>query len=84
MSTLENIERLKKSQGMQSRKVFQMNSVAKYLASRFSDRCATTIEEFFKLCTINCVFGKLLQNDFVTVEKVIPSTFQKCINNAGR
>ena len=49
MSKLENIERLKKSRGMQLRKVIQMNSMTKYLASRFSDRCATAIEEFFKL-----------------------------------
>ena len=42
-SALENIEVLKQSPEIQSRKVVQMNSLARNLAARFSDRCATLI-----------------------------------------
>ena len=45
-SALENIEILKQSPEIQSRKVVQMNSLARNLASRFSDLCATVIEYF--------------------------------------
>ena len=45
-SALENIEILKQSPKMQSRKVVQMNSLVRTLAARFSDRCAIVIEDF--------------------------------------
>ena len=68
---------------MQSRKVIQMNSLARNLAARFSDRCATVIEDFSKIVYNKVFFGKIDENEFVTVEKFIPGTFQKYINNDG-
>ena len=47
-SALENIEILKQSPEIQSRKVAQMNSLARNLNAQFSDRCATVIEDFSK------------------------------------
>ena len=82
-SALENIEILKQSPEIQSRKVAQMNSLARNLAARFSDRCATVIEDFSKIVYNKVFFGKIDENEFVTVEKFIPGTFQKYINNDG-
>ena len=82
-SALENIEILKQSPEIQSRKVVQMNSLARNLAARFSDRCATVIENFSKIVYNKVFFGKIDENEFVTVEKFIPGTFQKYINNDG-
>ena len=60
-----------------------MNSLARNLAAQFSDRCATLIEEFSKIVYNKVFFGKIDENEFVTVEKFIPGTFQKYINNDG-
>ena len=60
-----------------------MNSLARNLAARFSDRCATIIEDFSKIVYSTVFFGKIDENEFVTVEKFIPGTFQKYINNDG-
>ena len=68
-SALENSEILK-----QSRKVVQVNSLARNLTARFSDRYAAVIEDFFKVCIQQIVF---------TFEKLIPGTFQKYNNNDG-
>ena len=81
--SLENIEILKQSPEIQSRKVVQMNSLARNLAARSSDRCATVIEDFSKIVYNKVFFGKIYENEFVTVEKFIPSTFQKYNNNDG-
>ena len=82
-SALENIEVLKQSPEIQSRKVVQMNSLARNLAARFSDRCTTVIEDFSKIAYNKVFFGKIDENEFVTVEKFIPGAFQKYINNDG-
>ena len=60
---------------MQSRKVVQMNSLARNLVARFSDRCATVIEDFSKIVCNKLFFGKIDENRFVTVEKFIQGTF---------
>ena len=57
-SELENIEILKQSPEIQSRKVVQMNSLARSLAARFSDQCATVIEDFSKILCKNVFFRK--------------------------
>ena len=82
-SALENIDALKQSPEIQSRKVVQMNSLARNLAVRFSDRCATVNEDFSKIVYSKVFFGKTNENEFVAVEKIIPGTFQKYINNNG-
>ena len=38
---------------------------------------------FFQDCIQQSVFGKIDENEFGTVEKFIPGTFQKYINNDG-
>ena len=83
MSALENIEILKQSPEIQSRKVVQMNSLARNLAARFSDRCTTAIKDFSKIVYNKMFFGKIDENEFVTVEMFVPGTFQKYINNDG-
>ena len=80
---MKNIEILKQSLEIQSRKVVQMNSLARNLASRFSDQCATVIEDFSKIIYNKVFSGKIDENEFVTIEKFIPVTFQKYINNDG-
>ena len=65
-SALENIEVLKQSPEIQSRKVVQMNSLARNLAARFSDRCATVIEDFSKIVYNKVFFGKIDENEFVS------------------
>ena len=60
-----------------------MNSSARNLAVRSSDRCPTVIEDFSKIVYNKVFFGKIDENEFVTVEKFIPGTFQKYINNDG-
>ena len=47
-SALEKVEILNQSPEIQSRKVAQMNSLARNLNAQFSDRCATVIEDFSK------------------------------------
>ena len=46
--------------------------MARNLTARFSDQCATVTEDFFQVSIQQIVF---------TVEKLIPGTFQKYINN---
>ena len=46
--------------------------MARNLTARFSDQCATVTEDFFHVSIQQIVF---------TVEKLIPGTFQKYINN---
>ena len=60
-----------------------MNSLARNLAAQFSDRCATVSEDFSKVVYNKVFFGKIDESEFVTVEKFIPGTFQKYINNKG-
>ena len=60
-----------------------MNSLTRNLAARFSDRCTTVIEDFSKIVYNKVFFGKIDENEFVTVEKFIPGTFLKYINNDG-
>ena len=60
-----------------------MNSLARNVAARFSDRCATVIEDFSKIVHNKVFSGKIDENEFVTVEKFVRGTFQKCINNDG-
>ena len=83
MSVLENIEILKQSTEIQSRKFVQMNLLARNVAAPFSDRCATVTGDFSKAVFNKVFFGKIDENDFETVEKFIPGTFQKHINNDG-
>ena len=82
-SALKNVEILKQSPEVQSRKVVQMNSLARSLAARFSDQCDTVIEDFPKILCNKVFFKKIDENDFVTVEKFIPGIFQKYISNDG-
>ena len=60
-----------------------MNSFAKYLAIKFSDRCVTFSEDFSKIVQNKMFFEKIDENEFVTVETFLPGTFQKYINNDG-
>ena len=46
--------------------------MARNLTARFSDQCATVTEDFFQVSIQQIVF---------TVEKLIPDSFQKYINN---
>ena len=62
---------------IQSRKVVQMNSLARNLAARFSDRYAIVIKDFSKVVYNKLFFEKIDENKFVTVEKFIPGTFRK-------
>ena len=60
-----------------------MNSLARNLVARFSDRCATITEDFSKIVYNKVFFGKIDKNEFVTVEKFIPGTFQRYIDYDG-
>ena len=82
-SELENIEILKQSPEIQSRKIVQMNSLARNLNARFSDRCGSVTEGFSKIVYNKVFFEKADENELVAVEKFIPGTFQKYINNDG-
>ena len=57
--------------------------MARNLAARFSDRCATVIEDFSKTVYNKMFFAKTDESEFVTVEKFIPGIFQKYFNNDG-
>ena len=76
-SVLENIEILNQTPETQSRKVVQMNSLIRNLAARFSNRCASVTGDFSKIVYNKVFFGKIAENQFATVEKFIPGTFQK-------
>ena len=54
-----------------------MNSLARNLAARFSDRYAIVIKDFSKVVYNKLFFEKIDENKFVTVEKFIPGTFRK-------
>ena len=69
MSALENMEVLKQSPGMQSRKVVQMNSVPEYLASQFSNRCTTANEEFFNLLYNKVFLGNQINMNLLQLKK---------------
>ena len=56
-----------------------MNSLARNLAARFSDRCGTVREDFSEIVYNKVFFEKIDEND----EKFIPCTFQKYIKNNG-
>ena len=58
-----------------------MNSLARNLAAQFSDRGVTVIEDFSKIVYNKVFFGKIDENEFVTVETFIPGIFQKYIKN---
>ena len=58
-----------------------MNLLARNVAVPFSDRCATVTGDFSKTAFNKAFAGKIDENDFVTVEKFIPGTFQKHVNN---
>ena len=81
-TALDNITELNQSPEMQLRKVIQMNTLARNLAARFSEQCACILEGFTKL-TYNKVFWGKIGDEFVAIEKFIPGTFQKYINNDG-
>ena len=71
---LENTEILKQSPEIHSRKVDQINSLARNLAARFSD---TVTKDFSKIVYNKVFFEKVDENEFATVE------FQKYISNDG-
>ena len=60
-----------------------MNSMARNLAAKFSDQCVTVIEDFSKIVYNEVFFGKIGNNEFVTVEKFIRLIYQKYSNNDG-
>ena len=60
-----------------------MNSLARNSVARLSGRCTTVIKDFSKIVYSKVFFGKIDESEFVTVEKFIPGTFQKYINNDG-
>lgn len=69
MSALENIEALKQSPWMQSRKVVQMNSVPEDLALQFSNRCTTANEEFFNLLYNKVFLGNQIKMNLLQLKK---------------